>query len=264
MRYWIKKIFVICIVILMGFSLLEFGYYLRDLNFYKKYINTHLGYIKTLPSITEKAEAIRDYVRKEIKPVSHGKFYNVDRRPFLRHTARETLIYKEGQCGEGTRVIINLLSVIGVKARRVYLCGEGGHVALEYYNGEKWIFLDSINSPQWFYKETTKDRLPVASFFGENKSIGCVIPPYRYGPTFTNYSYFWFGKIVPKSTGLMMYLHKPLPYMFTIINENPPLLLGIFFLVCASFLMLFCFLLYRRCGPVVWTSKKKATSSLSL
>ena len=214
-------------------SILEFGFYIRDFKYYKQYISKNLKFLDKINNIDDKVVVLRDYVRGRIKTVSHGKFYNVNKRPFLRHTARETLIYEEGQCGEGTRVIINLLMAEGIKARRVYLCGSGAHVALEYFNGERWIFLDSINSPEWFYKATTKEKMPVQEFFSYNKKIGCIIPPYKYGPTFTNYSYFWIPKLIPASAGIMAYLHKPFPYLFTIIYENPPLLLSLIYLLFA-------------------------------
>lgn len=72
-------------------------------------------------------------------------------RPFLRESSDYLLEIKEGLCGEGTRVLVNLLLLAGYDATRVslfdrYLVSSHTLVSLQV-DGEEY-YIDSINTPE--------------------------------------------------------------------------------------------------------------------
>jgi hypothetical protein len=77
------------------------------------------------------------------------KTLNMNDRPFLREDAGTLLTYREGLCGEGTRVIVRLLNASGFNATRITLYDrymQYAHtlVSVELDGDSFWI--DSINS----------------------------------------------------------------------------------------------------------------------
>lgn len=74
---------------------------------------------------------------------------NVGHQPFLRASTLELLEAREGLCGEGTRVIINLLTELGFDATRVVLFNrhlESSHTLVSVELDGREFFLDTINS----------------------------------------------------------------------------------------------------------------------
>lgn len=82
------------------------------------------------------------------------KHLNMVERPFLREDTRTLLKYKEGLCGEGTRVIVNILNMLGYDATRITLYDkrlQSAHtLAAVSINGREFL-VDSINSREWVH-----------------------------------------------------------------------------------------------------------------
>ena len=89
--------------------------------------------------------ALRDYVRWRVR---HEEFHiSRDDRPFLRASAADTLRSGKGDCGEATRVFINLAGSVGVRAQRLYLEGPQPHVVAEVRLGDAEVVVDSYDAP---------------------------------------------------------------------------------------------------------------------
>ena len=89
--------------------------------------------------------ALRDYVRRQVR---HEEFHIPrDDRPFLRASAADTLRSGKGDCGEATRVFINLAGSMGVRAQRLYLEGPQPHVVAEVRLGDAEVVADSYDAP---------------------------------------------------------------------------------------------------------------------
>lgn len=70
-------------------------------------------------------------------------------RPFLREDVGFLLTYKEGLCGEGARVIVNLLYRLGFDATRITLFNkylQASHTLVSVLINGHEFFIDSINS----------------------------------------------------------------------------------------------------------------------
>ncbi|HEX7177591.1 MAG TPA: transglutaminase domain-containing protein [Pyrinomonadaceae bacterium] len=89
--------------------------------------------------------ALRDYVRRQVRHEEH--YISRDDRPFLRASAADTLRSGKGDCGEATRVFINLAGAMGVRAQRLYLEGQQPHVVAEVRLGDTDVLVDSYDAP---------------------------------------------------------------------------------------------------------------------
>ena len=102
-------------------------------------------------SITkETALKVSDQVRKDfnIKEESWVGL-NMGARPFLREDVATLLTYKEGVCGEGTRVVVDLLNRLGFNATRVTFYNkrlQAEHTLASVVIDNKEFFVDTINS----------------------------------------------------------------------------------------------------------------------
>ena len=98
----------------------------------------------------ETAIRVSDQVREDFN-VNESSFaaLNMAERPFLMEDVGSLLTHKEGLCGEGTRVIVNLLSRLGFNASRITLFNkelQSSHTLVSVVIDEQEFFLDSINS----------------------------------------------------------------------------------------------------------------------
>jgi hypothetical protein len=102
-------------------------------------------------------------------------------RGILRQTAFETLNGKSAVCGELSRVMIKLLRVYGIKARRLYLYGKVGtsHVMLEYFDNKskKWIALNSFKSSEYL-ENITQNKFTIEELFEKADSKLLVYTKY--------------------------------------------------------------------------------------
>lgn len=70
-------------------------------------------------------------------------------RPFLRESSDYLLRISEGQCGEGTRVLVNLMLAAGYDAARVSLYDSrlhSTHTLVSLLDGDHEYFVDSLNT----------------------------------------------------------------------------------------------------------------------
>lgn len=96
-----------------------------------------------------KVVALRDYVRARVRNVD----FSARGRPFLRHTAAETLRTGKGRCGEATRVFVNMARAAGIPAQRLYLEGREPHVAAAVAADAGTLVVDPAN--RFFIPEIT-------------------------------------------------------------------------------------------------------------
>jgi len=89
--------------------------------------------------------ALRDYVRRQVR--HEERHVSRDGRPFLRASAADILRSGKGDCGEATRVFINLAGALGVRAQRLYLEGPQPHVVAEVSLGGADVVVDSYDDP---------------------------------------------------------------------------------------------------------------------
>ena len=92
---------------------------------------------------------------------------NLNDRPFLREDTAFLLQNREGLCGEGTRVLINLLYEMGYDATRLTLYDRHLHASHTLVSviieGEE-IFIDSINSKSKFNNLLTSQKINSSDF----------------------------------------------------------------------------------------------------
>ena len=102
------------------------------------------------PLSKQTALQVADAVRQDFN-VDEDRFQSLDfsTQPFLRVSTRELLAHREGLCGEGSRVIVNLLLELGFDATRVTLFDkhlEPSHTLVSVNLNGREFLVDSINS----------------------------------------------------------------------------------------------------------------------
>ncbi len=95
---------------------------------------------------------VSDQIRSDFN-TNESSFTSLDmmNRPFLRESSLVLLNYKEGLCGEGTRLIVNLLNRLGFNATRITLYNsklQPAHTLVSVVIDKKEFLVDSINSSQ--------------------------------------------------------------------------------------------------------------------
>lgn len=94
--------------------------------------------------VNSKVSALQEFIRTRVRRTE----FPARNRPFLRASAAETLAAGKGRCGEATRLFINMASVAGISARRLYLEGQKPHVVAvaDAEDGGKLV-IDSSDVP---------------------------------------------------------------------------------------------------------------------
>lgn len=142
----------ISITIIWFITMIPCMYYIvsqvRENMIIDKYLEFHD--LTNLSISKESAVRISDDIRSNFN-IKQSTFtaLNLNNRPFLREDAGHLLTIREGLCGEGTRVIVNLLQRLGYDATRVTLYNkhlQSAHTLVSVKIGEKEFFVDSINS----------------------------------------------------------------------------------------------------------------------
>lgn len=104
-----------------------------------------------LPFSKASAVAVSSAVRRDFQnDESQFAFIDMNDRPFLRETAGDLLLHREGLCDAGTRVIVNLLTRLGYDATRLTLYNknlESTHTLVSVVLGDREFLVDSIGSP---------------------------------------------------------------------------------------------------------------------
>jgi len=137
---------ILCVSVLPGvFFLIEQG---REQAAVRSYLESRD--LLNLPLTKEAAIRVSEAVRQDfvVDPAKWRRF-DVSRRPLLRHDTRWLLDAREGLCGEGTRVLVNLLNSLGFDATRVTLYDRhlrSSHTLVSLVIERREVFLNSINS----------------------------------------------------------------------------------------------------------------------
>jgi hypothetical protein len=135
-------------------ALVPAGYYYREQANEDRIVREYLAQngLAGLPLSKESAVRISQQVRRDFETDERRfKALNMANRPFLREDTAFLLGHKEGLCGEGTRVLVNLLQQEGYDATRLTLYDrilDSAHTLVSVRLGGREFLLDSINSPE--------------------------------------------------------------------------------------------------------------------
>ena len=195
------------------------------------------------PRAADTHEVAREFlhrVRDRVAITDHGSFYDVSNRPLLRHTAWETWSHGEGQCGEGTRLLVNLLQSRGIAASRINLIDarEGFyHTPVAYNEDGRWWLLNSLDGGGEFHEWTLENRLPVEKLVERRLDPGGALVIRPNNPYFARYSYFNWARVFGDFIEINQW--APFPQWFIHIIENPPLTiaLAVLFLSAVGWLL---------------------------
>jgi hypothetical protein len=121
-----------------------------------------------LPLTKASAVRISQQVRADFQTDEH-RFNALDmrKRPFLREDTAFLLRHKEGLCGEGTRVLVNLLLHAGYDASRITLFDRelrSFHTLVSVKLAGHEFLLDSINTPRSINAFLNERDVSVAAF----------------------------------------------------------------------------------------------------
>jgi len=150
MRHRKKKFLLFWVLLLLG-GLIPLKYFLTQMEEHK-IVENYLSKNNLLGLSISKETALKvsDQVRKDFNiKESSWVGLNMNERPFLREDVATLLTYKEGVCGEGTRVIVDLLNRLGFDATRVTFYNkrlQAEHTLVSVVINEKEFFVDTINS----------------------------------------------------------------------------------------------------------------------
>lgn len=138
------------------------------------YLNNLIG----LPISKETAVRVSDQVRRDFN-VNKSCFVvlKMAERPFLREDAGFLLTHKEGLCGEGTRVIVNLLNRLGFDATRLNIIDrklQSGHTLVSVVIDGQEFFVDSLNSSEATNDLLKKNIISSNDFFHMHNSDNIV------------------------------------------------------------------------------------------
>ena len=116
----------------------------------------------------ESAIKVADQVRSDFNTErSTFKALDLNNRPFLREDTKLLLTYREGVCGEGTRVLVNLLQKIGYDATRITLYNKvlsPSHTLVSIKLDNMEFLLDSINSSERINSFLRNNNISTADF----------------------------------------------------------------------------------------------------
>lgn len=125
-----------------------------------------------LPHALESAIKVSDALRMDFNTDANSfKSLHHQNRPFLRETASYLLTHKEGECGEGTRVLVVLLNRMGYDATRLTLYNkilDPSHTLISLLIDNQEYLLDSINSTQEINTFLKENKISTSSFKFEN------------------------------------------------------------------------------------------------
>ena len=142
------------LAILWLFLLMPTFYYLYQQHSENKLVDNYIeeNQLQNLPITKETAFLVSDRLRGEFNiKVDTYKHLKFSKRPFLRESCAYLLTYKEGLCGEGSRVLVNILGRMGFDATRVTLYNRklhSSHTLVSVLINKNEYLVDSINSSQ--------------------------------------------------------------------------------------------------------------------
>jgi hypothetical protein len=140
------------LILIWAVTLLPSVYYANKLIQVNRIVDQYLHNknLIGLPVSKETAIRVSNQVREDFN-TDENTFVALDltNRPFLRRDAGFLLMHKEGFCGEGARVLVNLLDRLGFDATRITLYNkylESSHTLVSIVIDGQEFYLDSINS----------------------------------------------------------------------------------------------------------------------
>jgi hypothetical protein len=235
-----------------------------------------------------KASAVRlsQQVRADFLTDEHRfRALNMRKRPFLREDTAFLLRHREGLCGEGTRVLVNLLLHAGYDATRLTLFdGElrSFHTLVSVKLAGREFFLDSINTPESINAFLNERDVSVAAFrvavysddigvrrASARQPVAAFEHPFVSRVRAYSYDALPYTKLF-SAFGMsvrMFNLDRPVPIV-SAIAEQPNLLLALLALVAATFTMVIlqasgaCRALYRAKvgeGKVLRSSRRRTS-----
>jgi len=229
------------------------GMQIRENNIVKLYMQ--FNSLEGLPLTKETAILVSDTVRRDFN-IDEKTFAKMEmtRRPFLRESVSELLTYKEGLCGEGTRVITDILNRLGFDSTRVTLYNRqlrSVHtlVSVEIQNRE--FLVDSINSPDNFnalvrnydvsrddfkvvqYSDSVEVRRKMAKALSD-KTVRTELIPFSSRFWLYSYEATPYSKLLSRlGIGIRIFnLERP-HRLISLLAERPNTVLAIFFFIAS-------------------------------
>lgn len=124
--------------------------------------------LAALPPTEATALRVSQAVRADFEvDAARWRALDLAQRPFLRHDTEWLLRVREGYCGEGTRVMVNLLGRLGVDATRVTLYDDrlqGLHTLVSIRTDGHERLVDSINTPESLNAFLNRTPISTADF----------------------------------------------------------------------------------------------------
>jgi hypothetical protein len=173
---------------LFVFFLIAGAFYLTQ-HYYERHIlkeavgDSKISSISTHQDVVDlKFYLLNNYVRK---PVSDGqeKVW-LNKRTIFRQSAVDTLRGQPAYCGEFSRLMINALRVLDVKAKRLYVYKDysTNHVLFEYYNKklEKWVVLNSYLSSAYIETVTNNNTFSKQELFDSENDEQLIYTNFGY------------------------------------------------------------------------------------
>lgn len=204
-------------------------------------INQHIENHKSQPKSYSGIVQTRDLVKDFLINSPPFAFFNLRNRPILGYKVKDILEHQEGQCGEASRLLYHIFREQGIESRRVYLYGiNKQHVILETRVKDKWIILDTDNSPEDFYVITTAQRFSIDDLFLRNSKYG-ITKPTQSNYFYSEYSYFNVAKLFGP-LGLAVFVHEPILVLAIYLYETPSLwymILNVFLFIISSLILIY-------------------------
>jgi hypothetical protein len=198
------------LVVGAGTALLAFRHLLRYLSGRAKVASIATGVVGAADLRPGEVVArLQESIGARLEPWPPGEF---EKRPFLRDAAESLWTMRLGKCGDGTRLMIQLLGRRGIPARRVVLYDAAGvaiNAGFEYLDDGKWIYEGAFNSPS---HETEYTRRHPASL---REHLGGANPIVEH--------YASFSYVNVRRLGIDFLLTRPLPRWMGILLETPSL-----------------------------------------
>lgn len=142
-----KKLIIVFIAIFGLIFLLEVFFVLRDSIALNTYIEGFESDLDDNDSYST-AHQVQQFVAHDLDCRAPFEMFNIMKRPFKGYDLYSILKFREGQCGEGVKLIFRILKKFDIESRRIYLFGEKSmHALLEIQIENEWYLLDTINSP---------------------------------------------------------------------------------------------------------------------
>jgi hypothetical protein len=223
-----------------------------------------LNNLNNLPINKDTAVRVSNQIRKDfnVEENSFTKFKLLE-RPILREDVGFLLTYREGLCGEGARVIVDLLNRLGFDATRITLYNkvlESSHTLVSIVINEKELLVDSINSTAEVNELLRKYDVSPSDFnlmhydnnFGAISSKFIPIKDHQIKPEFKNFlNHYWlysyeaepFSKILTKiGLDIRVFNFKRPTHIISILAERPN---TVMFFITLFFAIFYIYILYQ-------------------